>query len=105
MWKKLVTVVLVLMVVSLAACSSGGSSTGSGKKDTKKDKGLDPIGQTVKYDPNHLVNKGEPIDIEYWTWVDNDPAIALAKNMKKHIQMSRSKQLSSLGMISGRSCH
>lgn len=83
MWKKLVTVVLVLMVVSLAACSSGGSSTGSGKKDTKKDKGLDPIGQTVKYDPNHLVNKGEPIDIEYWTWVDNDPAIALAKKYEK----------------------
>ena len=61
-------VVAAAAVVSLAACGGAGQSAEKGVTDTKADKGLDVIGTTVKYDPNHLVNDGKPITIDYWTW-------------------------------------
>ena len=49
-------------------CSSSGSS---GVVDTQADKGLAVMGDTITYDPNHLVNDGQPIELGYWSWVDD----------------------------------
>lgn len=74
----------VVAMSSLVACSSGSKdSGGSGKKDETADKGLDVLGETVKFDPNKLVNDGKPINIEYWTWNEGDPAIEMAKDYQK----------------------
>lgn len=37
------------------------------------------IGDTLKYDTSKTVNNGEEITLEYWTWNDGDPAIALSE--------------------------
>lgn len=81
--KVFVTVMTLLMLGTLAAC--GGKSTGksSGTVDTKADKGLEVLGDKVTFDPNKLVNDGETIDIEYWTWNEGDPAITMAKEYEK----------------------
>lgn len=69
----------------LAAVSACGGKTVSGITDTKKDKGLPEIGQMIKYNPNHLVNNGKPIALEYWTWGDagGDPVFDMIKSYTK----------------------
>lgn len=57
--KSIAAAVAAMSIVGLAACGSG--TTGSGTTDTKADKGLDVMGKTITYDPNHLVNDGKPI--------------------------------------------
>lgn len=76
--------VATLSIISLAACG-GGSGESSGVTDTKSDKGLEVLGENVKYDPNHLVNGGKPISVDYWTWGDKstDPVISLIKDYEK----------------------
>lgn len=49
--KGIAVAVAALSIVGLAAC--GNSNTASGTTDTKADKGLDVIGNTITYDPNH----------------------------------------------------
>ncbi|MGX7163866.1 extracellular solute-binding protein [Enterococcus massiliensis] len=74
----------LLMISGLAACGSskdGGSAGGT--TDTKEDKGMEVLGDQVKFDPNKLVNDGETINIEYWTWNEGDPAITMAKEYEK----------------------
>lgn len=55
--------------MALAGCS-GGSTKGT--TDETADKGLEVVGQTLKYDPNTLVNDGKPIKLEWWMWFDED---------------------------------
>lgn len=82
-FKKIATAAIATagILAMLGACGSGNQ----GVTDTKKDKGLDVIGTNVKYDPNHLVNDGKPITIEYWTWSDKgvDPVYQLSENYHK----------------------
>ena len=74
---KKVSVILTLFLINLlVACSTNQTSE---IRDENADKGLDIIGQGVQFDPNKLVNNGDPITIEYWTWNDADPAIAMAE--------------------------
>lgn len=76
MKKKMLSLLLVVaMLASLAACGKKetpsddkGKDTTNGTVDTNKDKGLEILGHTLKYDPNTLVNDGEPITIDFWTW-------------------------------------
>ena len=63
----------VLVMGSMAACSSGGSNTSKGEIDENPDKGLEVIGDTITFDGNKLVNEGQPIELEYWTWGETDP--------------------------------
>lgn len=67
----------------LAACGSGEGSNTSGTTDTSEDKGMEIIGQAIQFDPNKLVNEGEPIEIEYWTWNEGDPAIGMAEKYEE----------------------
>lgn len=60
--KGIAVAVAALSIVGLAAC--GNSNAASGTTDTKADKGLDVIGNTITYDPNHLVNDGKPTSRE-----------------------------------------
>lgn len=72
-----------LSIVGLAAC--GNSNAASGTTDTKADKGLDVIGNTITYDPNHLVNDGKPIQLEYWSWGSKgtDPVYKMIESYTK----------------------
>lgn len=81
--------VAAVCLIGLSACGGGkaGSAAGGGVTDTKADKGLKVVGDHVKYDPNHLVNDGKPIAIDYWTYLpkEQDPIYDLsAKYTKIH---------------------
>ncbi len=52
----------------LTACSSGGGGGGGGTVDDNPDKGLPVVGDSVTYDPNTLVNEGEPVTLDWWIW-------------------------------------
>jgi multiple sugar transport system substrate-binding protein len=82
--KKLLSAVIATgSILALAGC--GSASSGSGTTDTKADKGMEVIGQNVQYDPNHLVNDGKPIEIQYWSWGDKntDPAFQMIDEYEK----------------------
>lgn len=82
--KIFTTMMTLLMVATLAACGSSKSSgNASGTTDSNEDKGMEVLGENVVFDPNKLVNDGKPIDIEYWTWNEGDPAITMAKEYEK----------------------
>lgn len=51
----------------------------------RKPKGLDVIGNTITYDPNHLVNDGKPIQLEYWSWGSKgtDPVYKMIESYTK----------------------
>lgn len=82
--KSLVAAVATVSILSLAACGGGNESAG-GTTDTKADKGMDVMGQAIQYDPNHLVNDGKPIQLEYWSWGDSstDPVFAMIEEYQK----------------------
>lgn len=66
--KKLNTIATLLLGASLlVACSNGTSGTGT-DIDDNPDKGMDVIGDNVQFDPNKLVNDGDPIELEWWMW-------------------------------------
>ncbi len=72
--------------VSIMAFATGCSSSGSsGVVDTQVDKGLAVMGDTITYDPNHLVNDGQPIELGYWSWGDEstDPVISMLHEYEK----------------------
>ena len=43
------------------------------------------MGDTITYDPNHLVNDGQPIELGYWSWGDEstDPVISMLHEYEK----------------------
>lgn len=71
--KKILTLMLSLTITAgMAGCSSSKGDSSHLTKDTNPDKGLPIIGENVKFDPNKLVNDGEPIEIEFWLWDNNE---------------------------------
>lgn len=82
MLKKKMSMMLsgILIAGTLMACGNVGDED---TVDVTEDKGMDTIGQTVEFDPNKLVNDGEPITVDYWTWNEGDPAITLAEQYEK----------------------
>lgn len=57
----------IALAATLAACGKKGSAS-SAVKDTTADKGLPVQGTNLTYDPNTLVNDGEPITLDWWLW-------------------------------------
>ena len=55
-------------VSTLIGCSKGG---GNFTAVTEPNSGLEVLGDTIKYDPNKLVNNGEPIELEFYVWDDS----------------------------------
>lgn len=70
------------VLFALAGC---GSSSGQQAATVKVNKGLPSYGDAVKYNPNHLVNNGRPITLQYWTWNDakTDPVYTEIKRYEK----------------------
>lgn len=69
MKKKIIsTIVASVMALSLIGCGGESKATSNLAKDTNPDKGLSVLGENVKFDPNKLVNDGEPITVEFWLW-------------------------------------
>ena len=62
-----------------AAAAGGENGTSTGKQDTQADKGMEVMGANVTYDPNHLVNDGEPITIDWWVWATEDMFRSIAE--------------------------
>lgn len=81
MMKKVLSIICLGLMVIMTACSK--NSGNEGIKDNNADKKLEKIGKNIEFNPNKLVNGGDPINLEYWTWVDNDPAIEMAKKYEK----------------------
>ena len=67
-------------LIPLASCSGG---SGGPTKDTTADKGLPVQGTTLTYDPNTLVNNGEPITLEWWLWDGEEQFTAFADAYRK----------------------
>lgn len=73
MRKKILSLLLSFTMVGMIGCSGGNKVTAiNAVKDTVADKGLEVIGDNVKYDPNQLINEGEPISLEFWMWGEED---------------------------------
>lgn len=83
--RKTAAILAALALMGLSACGSSDQQS-KGVTDTKADKGLDVLGDAVQYDPNHLVNEGKPITLQYYTWMpDTDGAVdALNEYTKIH---------------------
>lgn len=83
--KKIGTLLLAgAAALALTACTGKSaqelSSSGqTGVTDTQADKGMEVMGDCVTYDPNHLVNNGEPISLDWWIWTSEDTFKAIAQ--------------------------
>lgn len=74
----LLTGTSLAVLATLAACSKG-TTTSAPTKDTQPDKGLPTQGKTLVYDPNTLVNNGEPVTLEWWLWDGDEQFTAFAE--------------------------
>ncbi len=60
---------ILLSVFAMVLSGCGGSSTGKSlTEDTTAQKNLPVLGENVKFDPNILINDGQPIEVEFWIW-------------------------------------
>ena len=84
MWRKVTAICLaVSMMVLTCACGKSGTVTYKGETDTNPDKGLEVMGDHVTYDPNHLVNDGDPIELDWWLWDAPDLFGSIAEEYEK----------------------
>lgn len=84
MWRKVTAICLaVSMMVLTCACGKSGTVTYKGETDTNPDKGLEVMGDHVTYDPNHLVNEGDPIELDWWLWDAPDLFGSIAEEYEK----------------------
>lgn len=85
MRKQIIASVAAVSTVVLALAGCGSTSSSSAPSNVKVNKGLPTYGDTVKYDPNHLVNNGKKITLEYWSWGDakSDPVHSEIKRYEK----------------------
>jgi len=60
-----------------AAESPAAPATGETVAEAVSDRPI--MGDHVQFDPNQLMNNGEPITLKYWTWNTGDPVIPLAE--------------------------
>lgn len=69
-WRRLGAIgMTVFLAVSAVGCSGKERNLSSkGVQDTEQDKGLEVLGNHVMYDPNQLVNDGDPVNLEWWLW-------------------------------------
>ncbi|QPL05971.1 MULTISPECIES: ABC transporter substrate-binding protein [Actinomyces] len=67
----------ITALVPLASCS-GGTDKPAAVQDTQPAKGLDIQGVNFTYDPNTLVNNGDPITLDWWLWDSDEKFSAFA---------------------------
>jgi multiple sugar transport system substrate-binding protein len=57
-----------IVAASLLLTACGGGSSTDARQDAEPNKGLPVVGENLTYNPNTLVNNGEVIELELWTW-------------------------------------
>ncbi|MCL3778288.1 MULTISPECIES: extracellular solute-binding protein [unclassified Actinomyces] len=70
------------VLIPLTSCSSGADEPAT-VQDTQAAKGLDIQGVNLTYDPNTLVNNGEPITLDWWLWDGDEQFRAFADAYRK----------------------
>lgn len=84
MRKRILAMCLVISMMALmCGCGKNGTTAYNGKTDTKADKGMEVMGENVTYDPNHLVNDGKPVELDWWLWDAADLFGSIAKEYEK----------------------
>lgn len=78
---KLARAIGLLAASALLLTGCGAGSTGT--VVDKAPSGLPLQGETLKYDPNKLVNDGKPIELEWWLWDGQDKFQAFADSYQK----------------------
>lgn len=73
----------LMMALTISMVGCGKSATSRLKKDTNPNKGLVVIGENIKYDPNKLINNGDPIQVEFWVWDASKPLEELEESYEK----------------------
>ena len=71
------------LLLSLTGCGGEETVSHKGITDTNPDKGLAVMGEHVTYDPNHLVNGGEPVVLDWWLWDAPDLFGSIAEEYEK----------------------
>lgn len=73
-----------IAMLGTAALLLTGCGAGSGGETVDQaPSGLPVQGETIKYDPNKLVNDGKPIELEWWLWDGQEKFQAFADSYKK----------------------
>ena len=72
-----------MLMAMLCGCGKTEMTAYSGKTDTKADKGMVVMGENVTYDPNHLVNDGKPVELDWWLWDAPELFGSIAKEYEK----------------------
>lgn len=71
MWKKgIALLAAAALAMTLGGCGGKAGNVETGVRDTQADKGLPVVGDHIKFDPNKLINNGEPITVNYWYLTD-----------------------------------
>ena len=85
MRKRILAMCLVISMLMAMLCGCGKTETTaySEKTDTKADKGMAVMGENVTYDPNHLVNDGKPVELDWWLWDAPELFGSIAKEYEK----------------------
>ena len=84
MWRKMIAMCMTLsMLLTLTGCGNSKTASYKGVTDSQPDKGLEIMGDHVTYDPNHLVNDGKPVELEWWLWDAADLFGSIAKEYEK----------------------
>ena len=70
MRKKIIAAAMsAALLFSMSGCGGEEAAVShQGVKDTNPDKGLAVVGENVTYDPNQLINDGEPVTLDWWLW-------------------------------------
>lgn len=66
------------LLATLSACSGKSKDDSAAVQDTQSAKGLPTQGTNFTYDPNTLVNNGDPITLNWWLWDGDEKFKAFA---------------------------
>ena len=77
MRKSLLTVLTacLFLITALNGCRKTDKTVWNGQVDTQADKGLSVVGRNIKFNPNKLINDGQPIQINFWWLADSDGSV------------------------------
>ncbi len=84
MFRKTMAMLVIISVIALTcACGKSETTAYKGETDTNPDKGLPVMGENVTYDPNHLINDGKTVELEWWLWDAPDLFGSIAEEFEK----------------------
>lgn len=73
--KNVLCTAIALIFLIAVSCTARPPAQAGGIRDTIADKGLPPVGRNIIFNPNRLINGGEPIEISFWWLTDTDKSL------------------------------